>query len=98
MIKRQMPEDVKKSICRLIKQSIIFANQYPHESENYIKSHAQEIEDDVIRSHINLYVNKHSISLQKSGKEAIQELFSRAVKKNIVPNVNKGTLSNLIVQ
>ena len=98
MIKRQISEDIKKRICRLIKQSILFANQYPKESINYVKSHAKEIEDKVIKSHIKLYVNDHSIALQNSGIEAIQELFSRAVKNNIVPNINNGIISNLIIQ
>jgi len=97
MIKNQKSDDMKKNICYLIKQSILFANQHPKESTNYIKSYAKEIKDSVINSHIQLYVNEYSLSLQDTGIKAVQELYERAVKKNIIPKIEKGKVSELII-
>lgn len=98
MIENQHSDGTKKNICNLIKQSILFANQYPDESAKYIKSHAKEIKDSVINSHIQLYVNEYSVSLQNKGIHAIQELYIRAVKNNIIPGIEKGKVSELIIQ
>ena len=40
------------------------------------KTHASEIDLDVIKSHINLYVNDFSISLGKIGRKSVQKLFN----------------------
>ncbi len=50
-------------INRLIKESIIFADTNYDKIEPFIKKHAQEMEDSVIRSHIGLYVNEFSKNL-----------------------------------
>ena len=43
-------------------------------SREYVKSHAQELEDEVIESHIALFVNDFSLSLGGEGREAIERL------------------------
>ena len=42
----------------------------------YIKEHAQELDDTVIQQHIDLYVNKYSLSLKGKGKLAVEKLFA----------------------
>ena len=43
-------------------------------SREYVKQHAQEMEDDVIDSHIALFVNDFSLSLGDEGRAAMQAL------------------------
>ncbi|MBX7182519.1 MAG: 1,4-dihydroxy-6-naphthoate synthase [Bacteroidia bacterium] len=63
-------------INSLIRQSIEFAYQYPERIWPYILSHAQEMEDEVIRKHIQLYVNDFTLDLGKEGHEAILRMKS----------------------
>jgi 1,4-dihydroxy-6-naphthoate synthase len=44
----------------------------------YIKGYAQEMADDVVRQHIDLYVNDYSITMGKDGEAALAELLRRA--------------------
>lgn len=60
----------------LIRQSIEYAfRNYPHLTD-YIRNNSQEMEEDVMRKHIDLYVNDYSIDLGDRGKNAIVEFLS----------------------
>ncbi|MBS1935451.1 MAG: 1,4-dihydroxy-6-naphthoate synthase, partial [Bacteroidetes bacterium] len=42
---------------------------------DYVKQHSQEMEEQVMRQHIDLYVNNYSVTLGEDGKQAIQTLL-----------------------
>ncbi len=79
-VKRSLPEEIKKSINRIIKESVLFAFGNPDTSLDFIRSHAQETDKDVVRKHIDLYVNEFSVDLGDKGKQAISKLLEEAVK------------------
>ena len=72
-------QSVKRStalkVNELIRKSLeyAFAN-YPLITD-YVKKHSQEMSEDVMRQHIDLYVNNYSLSLGEEGKLAIKTLF-----------------------
>ena len=43
-----------------------------------MRCHAQEMEKEVTDAHIDLYVNKYSISLGEEGRKAVKLLFQKA--------------------
>lgn len=49
----------------------------------YIKEHAQELDGAVIQQHIDLYVNKYSLSLKGEGKRAVKKLFALVKEYNL---------------
>ena len=59
----------------LIKQSVqyAFANSYDI-LPDYIKHHSQEMSEQVMRQHIDLYVNDFSIDMGDTGRKAIAQL------------------------
>ncbi|MEP7253623.1 MAG: 1,4-dihydroxy-6-naphthoate synthase [Ginsengibacter sp.] len=58
----------------LIKKSIEFSfSNYPSLSQ-YVKDHAQEMDTEVMKKHIDLYVNDYSLDLGTDGKAAIRYL------------------------
>ena len=62
-------------INALIRESLEFAFQnYPSISE-YVNQHSQAMSEDVMRRHIDLYVNNYSLSLGEEGRSAIKILF-----------------------
>jgi len=66
------------AIDELIRASLAYAHSnYPAISD-YVALHAQAMEQDVMRKHINLYVNEYSVDMGKAGEAAIQELFRNA--------------------
>lgn len=71
---RELGEEVISEFEALLRRSIAYAFDHPTLSRDYIKSHAQELDDDVIDSHIALFVNDYSLSLGKQGRVAIEQL------------------------
>lgn len=71
VIRRDVPDDVAARFEALLRQSIAHAMANPEASRGYVKSHAQEMDDEVIDKHISLFVNDFSLSLGHSGREAI---------------------------
>lgn len=73
--KRSLGRDVAHKINSLIRKSLEFANNnYPSLPE-YVKLHSQEMSEDVMRQHINLYVNNYSLDLEEDGRKAIEQLY-----------------------
>jgi 1,4-dihydroxy-6-naphthoate synthase len=74
VIRKKYSAALQKKIDALIKKSIEYAySNYP-ELTDYIRQHSQEMSEDVMRKHIDLYVNNYSIDLGVVGKSAIKKL------------------------
>lgn len=70
-----------KKVDALIHQSLAFAfKNYPNIT-TYVKEHAQEMSEQVMKQHIDLYVNNYSLNLGNDGKAAVDKLVE--VFKNV---------------
>ena len=74
IISKSLGEEVARDMERLIRRSIECAFAHPELSREFIKSHAQELEDEVIDKHISLFVNDFSLTLGDDGRRAVEEL------------------------
>jgi len=73
-------QSVKRStalkVNELIRKSLEYAfENYPLVTD-YVKQHSREMNEDVMRQHIDLYVNNYSLDLGEEGKRAIKTLFN----------------------
>jgi 1,4-dihydroxy-6-naphthoate synthase len=74
--KRNVDHKLLQHVDGLIKQSVEYAFQHHHDQlAEYVKLHAQEMSEEVMRQHINLYVNNYSIGLKDDGKKAVLKLI-----------------------
>lgn len=73
--KKELDETTRKKISRLIKRSLEFAYEHYPEITAYTRDHAQAMNEDVMRQHIELYVNNYSLDLGVDGKKAIEQLY-----------------------
>lgn len=81
VIKKQLGKDIYEKVDALIKGSLEYSfAQYPAISD-YVRENAQAMSDDVMRKHIDLYVNDFSLELGDQGKHAVDQM--KAVYKNI---------------
>lgn len=84
VISRNIPQPVQKKIDRLIRESVEYAfRQYPALND-YIRINAREMSEEVMRKHIDLYVNDYSLDLKDEGQKAIQMLLDVYCKMNNV--------------
>lgn len=86
-IKRSMDKETSLKVDRLIIKSIEFAfSNYPLITD-YVKQHSQEMSEEVMRQHIELYVNDFSIDLGNNGKQAIETLYKIAATQLPVSSI-----------
>lgn len=77
VVRRALGEDVLHCFERVLRRSIEYAFAHPAVSRDYVKAHAQEMDDEVIDKHIALFVNDFSLSLGKEGRAAVEALTER---------------------
>jgi 1,4-dihydroxy-6-naphthoate synthase len=68
-----------------IRESVRRAWADPAASQAYVLEHAQEMAPDVVRRHINLYVNEFTADLGPEGHRAIDTLLGRAAAAGLTP-------------
>lgn len=85
VVKRSLDPALKLKLNHLVAESVRYAFANPKSGLDYIKEHAQEMQEEVIYKHIELYVNAYSENLGDEGRKAIQYLFDQARELNLVP-------------
>jgi len=70
--------DVIERVERTIRASLLHARTRPDDARGYIRSHAQEMDEQVIARHIELYVNSFTEDYGDEGRAAIECLMERA--------------------
>ena len=85
--RRNFDQDLKSKINRVLKRSVEYALANPEQTMDYVRAHAQEMEEAVMQQHIHLYVNDFSVDLGEEGKAAIEALYEVAGDKKIIPNM-----------
>lgn len=89
VIKRSLPEEVQLQVNQLIQESVQYAFANPKSGLEYIRSHAQEMDESVMYKHIELYVNQYSENLGPTGKNAVKHLFDKAIALQLVPRTEQ---------
>jgi 1,4-dihydroxy-6-naphthoate synthase len=75
--KRSIDTGIKLQVDKLIKESIEYAFKHHYKDlTGYVKQHAQEMSEAVMRKHIDLYVNDHSVNLGHAGKDTVKKLLA----------------------
>jgi len=75
-VKQSLDTERKRKIGRLLRESVRYAFAHPKSGLEYIRSHAQEMEEDVMYKHIELYVNRYSEDLGEEGREAVRHMIA----------------------
>ncbi len=78
LVRNDVGEDATQAINAAIRQSLAFARKNEAEIMPYVRKHAVEMNDEVMRAHIELYVNEFTDDVGESGRAAVHALFSRA--------------------
>lgn len=75
-IKRILERETALKVDMLIRKSLDYAfSNYPFITD-YVKDHAREMDEQVMRQHIDLYVNNYSLGLGVEGQQAIEAMHT----------------------
>ena len=83
--KRNLPDDVKSKVESFIRGSLKYAYGQGDKLSDFVKINAQEMSTDVMRMHIDLYVNDYSMDLGEDGKKAIRKFLQVHSSINKIP-------------
>jgi 1,4-dihydroxy-6-naphthoate synthase len=73
-INQSIKRSVALKVNDLIRKSLDYAFANYPAIPDYVKQHSQEMSEDVMRQHIDLYVNNFSLDLGEEGRQAIETL------------------------
>ncbi len=86
-IRRDLPEDHKRRLCRLLTESIVYGLDHRAEALGYAIRYARGLEDDLARSDkfVGMYVNEWTREYGDAGRRAVQLLLDRGFEAGILP-------------
>jgi 1,4-dihydroxy-6-naphthoate synthase len=88
--RRTLGPAVLRAVDGLVRRSVEHAFARGPAPSDYVKRHAQEMDEAVMRQHIALYVNAHSVDLGASGRRAVETLLAVHARAN--PGAPRGCL------
>lgn len=82
--RRSFDDDLLAKIDKVIKESVLYSwKTYPQLSD-FITCNAQEMDEQVMRQHIELYVNEYTTDLGATGIKAVETMFTKAHETGII--------------
>lgn len=84
VVSRKLDEATQMKIDRVLRRSIEFAFANRKSSYDFVRAHSQEMSEEVMYKHIDLYVNQYSVDLGDEGIKAVRALFNKAVEQSVI--------------
>ena len=86
-INRSVSGEIAGMVNRILRRSLEYAYSDSAASGDFITANAAEIDPDVTRSHIRLYVNEFTMNLGEQGRMAVEKLLNTASSRKVVPEI-----------
>ena len=85
LVRKDVEPERAKQAADAIRRSLAFARANAGAIMPYVREHAAEMDDDVVRKHIELYVNEFTDDVGELGIQAAHALFARARDAKLAP-------------
>jgi len=85
LVRRDLPLAQAQGIDATIRDSLAYARANEGAVAPYVREHAFEMDESVMRAHIALYVNDYSIDIGTDGIAAVESLFDLASSAGLIP-------------
>jgi 1,4-dihydroxy-6-naphthoate synthase len=89
-VSRELARPAQEQVERAVRLSLEHARSHEVEAMQYVREHSQELDPDVCRAHVELYVNEFSLDYGSEGEQAIRHLLQTAGELGVVPAVDRG--------
>jgi 1,4-dihydroxy-6-naphthoate synthase len=86
LVRHDLPAELLARIDPTIRASLAFARANAAAIAPYVREHAFEMDESVMRAHIALYVNEYSDDIGSDGMAAVSALFDRAADAGFLPS------------
>jgi 1,4-dihydroxy-6-naphthoate synthase len=89
VVRRDLPLEIQQKVNRVLRRSVEYAFANPAEVMPFVRQHAQEMDESVMRAHIDLYVTKYTVDLGEDGRSAVQQMFRIASEKGVLAGIRE---------
>ncbi|MDX1919572.1 MAG: MqnA/MqnD/SBP family protein [Candidatus Caenarcaniphilales bacterium] len=87
VLKKSLPENVKKDLSRILRESIEYSLKHREEAIDYAMSYGRGLNNDEADRFVGMYVNDITIDLGDRGKKAVQLFLKEAHQLNLIPTL-----------
>jgi 1,4-dihydroxy-6-naphthoate synthase len=89
VVRRSLPDEIKQAVNRVVRRGVEYAFEHRTASLPFVREHAQEMSEEVMYRHIDLYVNEYSVDLGSEGRRAVELLFDKARTLGLIPSIEQ---------
>ncbi|MFH1834069.1 MAG: 1,4-dihydroxy-6-naphthoate synthase [bacterium] len=89
-VARSLSGDLTAAVERAVRESVEHAFAHPTAALDYVREHAQEMDDAVCAAHIELYVNEFTRDYGTEGEAAIRRMLDTAAALGVAPDSGEG--------
>lgn len=89
VVRRDLPLEIQQKVNRVLRRSVEYAFANPAEVMPFVRQHAQEMDEAVMRAHIDLYVTKYTVDLGEDGRLAVEQMFRIASEKGVLSGIRE---------
>lgn len=94
VVNRDLPLEIQRKINRVLRRSVEYAFAHPADVMPFVRQHAQEMDDAVMRAHIDLYVTDYTVDLGEKGRDAVRQMFQIGQEKKVIPTYKENFFIN----
>lgn len=80
VMRRDLGREAARAVEELIRESLLWGRREPERAWRYVTRHAQEMAPEVIRQHIDTFVNEFSMNVGREGKRAVRRLLDEELR------------------
>lgn len=84
---KSLDKELQRDISNAIQESIKYAYANEKEALEYCRKYAQEMDTEVMKSHIDLYVNEYSLDLGVKGKQTINFMLEKMKENGLIERI-----------
>jgi 1,4-dihydroxy-6-naphthoate synthase len=84
IVRKGLGYNTINKLNRIMFRSVEYAMKHPADAMPFVKEHAQEMDEEVMKKHIHLYVNENTLSLGTGGKVALSKLQKMARERGLI--------------
>jgi 1,4-dihydroxy-6-naphthoate synthase len=84
LARRRLGQDTLRRVAGVIRDSLEYGLTHRPETVTTMKRHAQDLSEDVMFAHVDLYVNDWTVDLGSVGQNALERLSSEAARAGIL--------------
>lgn len=85
LIRNDLDDAMAGRINQTIRDSLRFSREREPEIIGYVREHATEMDESIMRRHIDTYVTEFTEDVGDEGMRAVRELFHRATEARMIP-------------